>query len=319
MSRSLHVSIAAIALALVGACGSASSEGSVANIPAGMFEVKPVAASSAKPSNAPAANLSVAQGKFFSYALPQGWHLGEDGQFALTQAAPDNKALTIMVGNAGLFPNYPPAQFVQEKFAAMQPQNLRIGEAKRTTPIAGFMRAYEFEVTYTARGVNYRGLAKCHVVTSYDTAVMAMTAAISEASQWPGYSSWLPLVADQVSATSGAAFGMRGIMAQNIQNSTAYAEAAQRYREWSQKNWQAVTEQRNASQDKQNFEVRENLGGIQTYANPYDERTPLELPTTYSYFWVSPQGTVLGTNDPSVNPNVGSTQEWKQMPRVSHK
>lgn len=160
-----------------------------------------------------------------------------------------------------------------------------------------------------------RGVVKCNVQPAYDSAVMAMTAALSDASQWTGYSSWLPLVADQVSAANGAAFGMRGIMAQNLENSKQYAEAARQYREWSQKNWQQVTDQRNASQDKNNFYLREALGGIQTYVNPYDSRVPLELPNTYQYFWVDRGGNVLGTNDANANPNQGSTGEWKRMTR----
>ncbi len=71
--------------------------------PAGFTEVKPVtraATSSPGPSGAPA-SLTLATGQFFTYALPQGWRVGEDGQFALTLIAPDNHALTVMVGNAG--------------------------------------------------------------------------------------------------------------------------------------------------------------------------------------------------------------------------
>ena len=90
-------------------------------IPANMYPVKPISASAA----APSANLTVARGQFFSYALPQTWRVGEDGQFALTLVAPDNKALTVMVGNAGNPPNYPPAQFVYQKLMAMRPQDLR--------------------------------------------------------------------------------------------------------------------------------------------------------------------------------------------------
>src|SRR5262249_23616468 len=146
-----------------------------------------------------------------------------------------------------------------------------------------------------------------NIAPAYDSAVMAMTAALSEAGQWPGYASWLPLVADQVAATNGAAFGMRGIMAQNLQNSMAYAEAARQYREWSQRNWQQVTNDRNASQDRNNFYFRENLGGVQTFVNPYDSRVPLELPGTYQYFCVDRQGNILGTNDGTANPNNGST------------
>ena len=73
--------------------------------------------------------------------------------------------------------------------------------------------------------MHQRGIAKCNVATAYDTAVMAMTAAISAAPQWASYATWLPQVADQIAATSGGAFGIRGIMAQNLQNSAAYAEA----------------------------------------------------------------------------------------------
>jgi hypothetical protein len=43
--------------------------------------------------------------------------------FALTLVASDNKALNVMVGNAGLPPTYPPAQFVTEKLMACARSN----------------------------------------------------------------------------------------------------------------------------------------------------------------------------------------------------
>ncbi len=280
-----------------------------------MHEVKPV--TGAAPANVaapPPANLSIAQTRFFAYALPQGWKIAEEGQFALVLSSADGSALTVMVGNSGQPPNYPPDRFVREKLSALQPENLRVGNARQAMPVAGFPTGYQFEVDYTVRGVRYHGLAKCSVATSYDTAVMAMTAALAPAGQWPAYSTWLPLVADQISATNGAAFGMRGIMQQNLQNSTAYAEAARQYREWSQRNWQQVTDQRNASQDENNRQFRDALGGVQSYSNPYDTSSaPVQLPTTYKYYWVSPDGTYVGTDDPSVNPNTGSQVEWRPL------
>jgi hypothetical protein len=298
-------------LALFG-CSSATPED--AGIPAGLHPVTPVVSKPA--SNAPpAVPLQIARGKFFSYALPSGWHLGEDGQFALSVAAADNKAFTVMVGNAGLPPGYPPDRFVYEKLMALQPQNLRISQGRKATPVSGFTQAYAFDVEYNARGMANKGIAKVHVATAYDTAVLAMTAAISEAGQWQSYSSWLPAVSEQISALNGGAFGARGIMAQNLANSKAFGEAAQQYREWSQRTQQQVTDARNASQDKNNFAFRENIGGIQTYTNPYDTRVPVELPTTYKYYWANSNGTYAGTDDPSVNPNAGSTTEWKQLPR----
>jgi hypothetical protein len=296
---------------LCAGCATAPSEAPESGAPAGMFAVTPLPAQAA----APAAELHVARGRFFAYALPEGWRLGEDGQFALSMGAPDGKAFTAMVGNAGLPPGYPPDRFVYEKLMALQPQGLRIGQARKATPASGFQQAWAFDVEYSARGVANRGVAKVHVANSYDAAVLAMTAAISEAKQWPGYASWLPMVAEQISALDGRAFGARGIMAQNIENSKSYAAAAKEYRDSSQRIQQQVTDARNASQDKNNAAFRENLGAVQTYVNPYDTRVPVELPTKYSYYWVSPQGEYLGTDDPGANPNSGGTGEWKQLPK----
>jgi hypothetical protein len=291
--------------------GGASASQPAKSLPRGFYEVKPVV----RGGSAPGKSLGLKQGRFFSYALPEGWRVGEEGQFALTLVAADSKALTVMVGNAGISPNYPPAQYVYERLMSIRPENLRLGEPRRAAPIAGFAYAYEFQVEYSVGGIRCRGIAKLHVAPAYDTAVMAMTAALSQASQWPGYASWLPLVAEQVAATNGAAFGMRGVMAQNLNNSTAYAEAAKQYRDWSKRNWQQVTDDRNASTDRHNTQFREGLGGVQTYSNPYDSKAPLELPTTYQHFWIDEKGAILGTNDASVNPNAGSTGDWRKMPK----
>jgi hypothetical protein len=94
---------------------------------------------------------------------------------------------------------------------------------------------------------SFREAARAHIAPAYDSATMAMTAALSTAADWPLFASWLPFVADQVSALNGAAFGARGVMAQNIQNSTAYGEAVREYNNWSQRNWKRVTDARDAS------------------------------------------------------------------------
>jgi hypothetical protein len=312
MEQARAAILCAFFCSLWGCAGGSESAAAQSQTPKNLFPVKPVVSGPAPA----ASSLRIGNGQYFSYALPQGWRVGEDGQFALTLAAPDNKAITVMVGNAGLPINYPPGRFVYEKLSALRPENLQVSQPRPATPIAGFAQAYQFEVTYAIRGVPCRGAVKCHIAPAYDTQTMAMTAALSESSQWPGYATWLPQVAEQISATNGGAFGMRGIMAQNLQNSTAYAEAARQYREWSQKNWQQVTDDRNASQDRQNFYRRENLGGVQTYTNPFGGAAPqVQLPMTYKHYWIDNQGNVLGSNDPGANPNTGSTIEWKQMPR----
>lgn len=303
-------------LACAGAAGVLLAAATLAaqSVPKGMVEVRPVTRTAAPGAGA---NLKLASGQFFNYALPQGWRVGEDGQFALTLIAPDSKALTIMVGNAGMPLNYPPAQYVHERLMSIRPQGLQLSAPRQAKPIAGFAQAWEFQVTYSVGGVPCRGVATLHLAPAYDSAVMAMTAALSETKQWQGYSSWLPLVAAQVAAKNGAAFGMRGVMQQNLQNSTAYAQAAKEYRDWSQKNWQGVTDQRNSSNDRNNAQFRETLGNVQTWVNPNDTRAPVELPNNWKYFWVNEQGTIVGTNDPSINPNSGSTNDWRKMTRRS--
>ena len=275
--------------------------------------VKPVAAK-ARPSGG---TLRIGAGQFFSYALPEGWRVGEDGQFALSLVAPDQKAFTVMVGNAGIPPGYDPGRFVYEKFMALRPAGLQRGPGRPARPVAGFAQAAEYDVAFIgANGRPHRGVAKCSVTGSYDTYVYAMTAAVSEADQWPGYARWLPAVADQISATNGAAFGVRGIMAQNLKNSVAFGEAARQYREWSQKTWQQVTDDRNTSVDRRNEGMRDVLGGTTPYANPFSEARTVELPQTHAHYWMDRQGNVVGTDDPSADPNVGSTGEWRRLERT---
>jgi hypothetical protein len=293
----------------------ALAEAEAPGVDEGFFAVQPMQRQTEPVAAGESGELRIGQGNFFAYAMPPDWRVAEDGQYALTLVAPDNNAVTVMVGNAGLPPGYPPGQFVQEKLLAMQPQALQLGEARAAQPLSGFGEAYAFEVRYTVRGIPSRGVAKVHIATAYDTALMVMTLAAAAEDQWQGYAPWLPQVAEQISATSGAAFGVRGIMTQNIQNSTAYGEALARYRDWSQQTQRQVVSAREASVDRRNVEFREALAGVETYTNPYGT-PPVELPTTYQYFWTDRQGNIVGTNDPSANPNTGSTEEWRKMERL---
>jgi hypothetical protein len=259
------------------------------------------------------AQLRFMEGQFFTYALAPGWQVTEDGQFAVVAIAEDQKAVTIMVGNTGMPANYSPGQYIYERLSAAGYQQLNLGQPRQAKPIQGCSIAYEFDYRYFVNGVACRGIARCHMAPSYDMQTMIMTAAASVETQWKNYSSWLPDVAALAQAKDGRAFGARGIMEQNIRNSTAYAEAARNYREWSAKNWQAVTDDRNKSVDAKNEQFRENIGGVQTYINPYDPGKTIELSTQYKYYWIDQQGKTFGSNDPSENPNTGSTKKWVKM------
>lgn len=290
-------------------------------VPANLYVVQPVSKNNTMhhtPSsllNNASEELQIGHGNYFSFALPPGWRVAEDGQFALSLVAPDNKAITVMVGNAGLMPGYPPGNFVYEKLMALGPHNLSLSQPVRTQPVHGFQDAYQFQVSYNLPGGHYVGEAVCHIASYYGGCVMAMTVAMAENTQWFSYAGWLPQVSRQIAATNGAAFGMRGVMQQNLQNSIAFGETMRAYREWSQQKWQQVTDDRNRSVDRRHYQFRENLGAITTYYNPYNNNMPLELTTQYRYYWIDRQGMVLGTDDSSVNPNHGSTSEWQQLKR----
>jgi len=58
-------------------------------------------------------------GRFFQFALPDGWRVQEDGQFAVVLVAPDSCALTVMTGNAGLPVSMQPGQFVWERLSQL--------------------------------------------------------------------------------------------------------------------------------------------------------------------------------------------------------
>jgi len=284
-------------------------------LPANVHWVQPVAPAAGPSASAPGGQPTYVRGQYFAYALPPRWQVGEEGPYALSLVAPDGSAFTVMVGNAGLPPNYPVDRFVYEKMMAIGPQNLQLGPPQQVVPASGFAYAYQFELRYLSqRGVVSRGVVKCHVAPAYDTALFVMTGAVAPESQWPGYATWLPRVADQIVAVDGGAFGRRGIMAQNLQLAREFGEAQRAYREWSQRTAQEVANQRDASLERRNHDVRENLGSTREYTNPYDTRVPVELPRTYQYYWVNRQGQYAGTNDPGVDMNQGSTDEWRRMP-----
>jgi len=314
-------SLVVILITMVG-CQPATNQDNTADlgsIPEGLFLVEPIDPSTI-PDEEPAVDivppkLEIKRGSYFSYVLPEGWILGEDGQYALSIASSDQTALSLMVGNSGLMPDYSPERFVYDKLSALQPNYLQVTNAVQSSPASGFQYAYTYDVQLTFRGEPFAGSVTCNVAPYYGGSTMAMTAALSRADLWSGYSTWLPAVSQQISATDGGAFGMRGVMQQNIENSTAYARAVQEYRQWSRENQDQMTTDRNRSVDRRNSDFRETIGAVQTWGNPYDTQRPIELSTKYEHYWIDRQGRILGSNDPGVDPNRGSTLEWRRLER----
>lgn len=86
------------------------------------------------------------------------------------------------------------------------------------------------------------------------------------------------------------------------------------HRENMRRQHQQAYDDRMAQQDRQNFAFRENIGGIETYKNPFESRA-VELPLGYRGYWVNPQGQYVLSTDPSFDPNAGGTSDFRRLER----
>lgn len=255
-------------------------------------------------------------GRFFRFALPAGWQVQENTNM-LSLSSPDGRAAIMTVGLVGLMQPFSPDQFVQY---AMQMQQLQITGFLRGQPIQpgpGASSAGMFEITYVnvVNGMRGQGIVTCHVALGYGQCNASMTMACARAECWNEFSGWLPQVAAEVAPAGPQTYMAGQVAADNLRNSIELGQHFHAVNDYTQAQWQQVTNERWASDERHNFEFRENLGGIQTYVNPYDNNRMVELSTQYRFYWVNRQGQIVGSDDPGFDPRVGSTDEWSQMPR----
>lgn len=267
--------------------------------------------------NIPAApGVDHRQGACFRYVLPAGWTVAEDGPFAVVLVDPLRRAVAAIVGNAGLPPWYPPHQYVYERLVGLGPEALQLGPPRAGTALHGFATAWEFDLSYAVQGVPCLGVARCHIAPAYDSCVMAVTWAASDAARWPMHASWLPAVSMHFAATHAGAFGAQGIMAQNLQNSAAFGQQLQAHREASHALWSEVARQRDASQAQNHDGFRQALGGVERYDNPFTGQ-PVELTNRHPSYWIHPlTGQILGGASADFDPRTPQDASWQRMHRA---
>jgi hypothetical protein len=73
--------------------------------------------------------------------------------------------------------------------------------------------------------------------------------------------------------------------------------------------------QRSESQDRIHRSFTEYIRGVETYRNPFENRS-VQLPSGYSNVWVNRSGEYILSNQAGFNPNVGSNIEWQQINRA---
>jgi hypothetical protein len=103
-------------------------------------------------------------------------------------------------------------------------------------------------------------------------------------------------------------------MNQSIKNAAALSATITRnseeIRRMSSESYRKASE----SQDRISQRFSEYIRGVETYKNPFEDRS-VQMPSGYGDAWVNPRGEYILSNDAGFNPNVGDTTEWRRMDR----
>ncbi len=254
------------------------------------------------------------RGRFFCFALPAGWQVQENSNLICINS-PDGQAAIMSVGLVGMLQPFTPDGFLHYALQMHQMGQVQIHGGQQIQPPPGCSGAGMFELSYVTNGVACRGVAVSFVALGYGQCNASMTLAAAQAPAWESYRAWLPQVAWQVAPAGSQTYMAGQVAADNLRNSVELGQRFHEVNDYTQQQWQQVTNERWASDERRNFEFRENLGAVQTFTNPYDNHRSVELSTQYRFYWVNRRGEIVGSDDPGFDPRVGSTDEWTQMPR----
>ncbi|MFO0958786.1 MAG: hypothetical protein U0800_15360 [Isosphaeraceae bacterium] len=203
----------------------------------------------APPSGPPAAPQPV-RGPHFSYWLPPGWTVGEEGPFALVLRSADWLAGVVVFGQSGLMYPMAPDQFAHQAMAGVMrlAPDVRLFDARPVPPLPGYTQAARMETAYTVASPNgpvpIRGVVTSHVAIGYGTCGGTIALASSEAGRWPSYQGWLPDLASAARNTGPNAYGGASMGAGDPRDRPAGWPAHAAYRAWSESNWQGVMDER---------------------------------------------------------------------------
>lgn len=253
----------------------------------------------------------VVQGQCFQFVVPAGWRVLENGQYAVVQVDANQQAVSVMTGNCGLMPGYPPLQYAYEKLSSIAPP--QFGPPRPGQPVASFDIAIDVDYRYVINGVTCVGIATVSSRQGYGQTDFVVTAAAAQERYWPSYVSWLPGLAKGFTVTNGAAWGARGIAQQNLANSVQLGQQLQDQRSWSHQLQQNLANQRWASDDRRQHGVGQLLSGESWYADPYGQNPPLRMSDTPAVYWANRDGRIVASDDPSFDPRTPTDSDWQRM------
>lgn len=266
----------------------------------------------------PPSQPQMVRGPHFTYQLPAGWTVGEEGNFALVLRSPDWLAGIVVFGQSGLMMPLSPEQFAHHSMTNVMrlAPDVRFFNSRPIAPMPGYSHAAIFETTYTVHApqgpVSIQGVVIGNVAHGYGECSGTFTIASSDVRQWQHYASWLPQVASYAVNTGPNPYGrqtMAGVISGIAQQDHARARSHQ---EWSQQTWQQVTDARNSSIDRQQGAMDNMLTGqqwMQEGFGGYDIRRS----TTPACRWRSRDGREMTSPDPSFDPRTPTDSDWVRV------
>lgn len=271
-----------------------------------------------RPAGGPPPLASPVRGPHFTYLLPAGWTIGEEGPFALVLRSADLAAGIIVFGQSGLMSALAPDQFAHQAMAGVMrlAPDVRLFDVRPVPPMPGYTHAAAMETTYTISGpagmVPLRGVVVSNVSVGYGQCNGVITIAASDVTRWENFHGWLPQLALAAHNTGPDAYGSRtmaGMIAGIAQQENA---ANSQYRAWSESLWQGVAADRAASQDRQRGALGPMLTGQEWRADPYGNQ-PQQWSTTPAVIWVSRDGRQVTSADPSFDPRTPMDGDWRRV------
>ncbi len=262
----------------------------------------------------------IVQGRNFTYALPAGWRVGEEGNHALVLQANDLSAGVIVYGVSGLGQNLTPPQFAYSAITnnlRLAP-DVRISKPTPIQPMPGYTAAAVMDIAYTKKGPQGTqrivGIVVSNVVSVYARSDAVVTLMLALDSRWGAVQSWLPQVALQALNTGPNPFGRTAMSGAILNDTVRQREAYGQYLSWSQANWAGVVAQRAASLDRQAQGNGETLTGQYWGKNPYSGE-PERFSTSPSVIWVHRDGRQIPSSNSTFDPRTPTDSDWRRVQR----
>jgi hypothetical protein len=129
-------------------------------------------------------------GPNFTYLLPPGWFVAEEGKYSLSLRSNDYRAGITVFGQSGLmYPATPDQYAYQVMTSVMHLQNVQFSQPRPIQPMPGCTQAMMIETIYRSMMQNgsfmAKGIVVSNVAIGYNQCDAVMTLAAADVALWP--------------------------------------------------------------------------------------------------------------------------------------